>query len=92
MSGRALGIQTHHQRDGEARTASANPDAPETEGAPGVEMIDGVPIPRSKPVLPAEPVLPTYDQPTGNILLDKPCDVNAAALAALRGELATARP
>ena len=39
------------QRDGEARTASANPEASETEGAPGVEMVGGVPVPRPKPPL-----------------------------------------
>jgi hypothetical protein len=39
------------QRDGAARTAAANPDAPENEGAPGLEMVDGVPIPRVKPTI-----------------------------------------
>jgi hypothetical protein len=39
---------------GEARTAAARAETPESEGALGVETIDGVPIPRPKPVLPGE--------------------------------------
>lgn len=46
------------QRDGEARTASANVDRPDSEGALGVEMIDGVPIPRAKPAVPAAVIAP----------------------------------
>ena len=44
------------ERNGEARTAQANAEADDAEGALGVEMIDGVPIPRKKPV-----VVPTVD-------------------------------
>lgn len=45
------------QRDGEARTARANAEPSETDGAPGVQMVDGVPVPRPKPVI-EQPVTP----------------------------------
>jgi hypothetical protein len=66
------------ERDGTARTAAANKETPENEGALGAQMIDGVPIPRPKPVIPAEEgapaalpedlLVPEGDIPQGEIL------------------------
>jgi hypothetical protein len=50
------------EEGGEARTAAARTEAPETEGALGVQMVDGVPIPRPKPVIAGE-VAPAISAP-----------------------------
>jgi hypothetical protein len=63
------------EASGEARTAEARSETPESEGALGVQTIDGVPIPRPKPPVADEtvPALaapePGFDDiPPGEIL------------------------
>ncbi len=58
------------QRDGEARTAQANAEPSEREGAPGVEMVDGVPVPRAKPA-----VEPAFDIETAPLDPDAPTEI-----------------